>query len=124
MESAVALAAAHDNNLLWDLEGLVIVTPVAIVILVIVGVATTMYLMSIVALFSIILGVMNLPQSLIAGIGIREMEGLYFVIDALAVVVMVQHLYYRNASVTFQGDTDSHDGDDYYISEDDENEWV
>ena len=118
METAVALAAANDNNLLWDFA----MIPVGITILVIMCIAITLYVMLVVLVFSIILAVVNLVVSLVTGIGIHEMEGLYVIIDVIVVVVMVHHLYYHNASdATMQDETDSDEGEDEYIAEDEEN---
>ena len=107
METAVALVVANDDDLIWDLLGLVIAIPVGIVILLIMCVVVVFYLISIVVVFSIIMGIMNLVVSLVTGIGIYEMAGLYIVIDVIAVVAMVQHIYYRNTTVTVQSDTDA-----------------
>ena len=83
METAVALAAANDNNLLWDFASLLILIPVGIAILLIMCIAITLYVMSIVLVFSIILAVVNVVVSLVTGIGIHEMEGLYVIIDVI-----------------------------------------
>ena len=126
METAVALVVANDDDLIWDLLGLVIAIPVGIVILLIMCVVIVFYLISIVVVFSIIMGIMNLVVSLVTGIGIHEMAGLYVVIDVIAVVAMVQHIYYRNTTVTVQSDTDSDenesDADDDYIAESEDEE--
>ena len=51
-------------------------------------------------MFSIILAVVNMIVSLVTGIGIHEMEGLYVIIDLVAMVVMVHRLYYHNCQQT------------------------
>ena len=126
METAVALAVANDDDMIWDLLGLVIAIPVGRVFLLIMCIVIVFYLVSIVVVFSIIMGTMNLVVSLATGIGIHEMAGLYIVIDVIAVVAMVQHIYYRNTTVTVQSDTDSDenesDSDDDYIAESEDEE--
>lgn len=92
MEAAVVLAAANYNNLLWDFASPPIMMPVGITILLIMCIAITLCVMLLAVRFSIILAVVKLVVSLVTGIGIHQMQGLYVIVEPIVMVVIVHHL--------------------------------